>query len=178
MAPLFVSKCIYWLCWDVLMQACVTFFCFCFITMRCSYCLMFVFSSFFSLGWCTCISSSFGLTIILVCSQPQVCLYVNAFSWFLRCLDALVCNVLFSFFVVVHMLPIYIHVFFFWSVVHMLHIYAWLYYFFGWDTNYVCKVADDFAFFSRTYQLCLQGCWWFCIFLEHMSRWVYSENKL
>ena len=148
MAPLFVSKCIYWLCWDVLMQACVTFFCFCFITMRCSYCLMFVFSSFFSLGWCTCISSSFGLTIILVCSQPQVCLYVNAFSWFLRCLDALVCNVLFSFFVVVHMLPIYIHVFFLLvSCSYVAYICMTLLFFCWWDNSYVCKVADDFAFF-------------------------------
>ena len=130
MAPLFVSKCIYWLCWDVLMQACVTFFCFCFITMRCSYCLMFVFSSFFSLGWCTCISSSFGLTIILVCSQPQVCLYVTAFSWFLCCFDALVCNVLFQL-LLLFTCCLYIYMFFFcWSLVHMLHIYAWLYYFF------------------------------------------------
>ena len=164
MAPLFVSKCIYWLCWDVLMQACVTFFCFCFITMRCSYCLMFVFSSFFSLGWCTCISSSFGLTIILVCSQPQVCLYVNAFSWFLCCFDALVCNVLFSVVVVVHMLPIYIHVFFF-GLLFICCIYMhdfiiflggittmfarllMILHFFLEHTNYVCKVADDFAFF-------------------------------
>ena len=152
MAPLFVSKCIYWLCWDVLMQACVTFFCFCFITMRCSYCLMFVFSSFFSLGWCTCISSSFGLTIILVCSQPQVCLYVNAFSWFLCCFDALVCNVLFSFFVVVHMLPIYIHVFFLLvSCSYVAYICMTLLFFCWWDNSYVCKVADDFAFFFRTY---------------------------
>ena len=131
MAPLFVSKCISWLCWDVLMQACVTFFLLLFYHHALFLLFDVVFFFFFSLGWCTCISSSLGLTIILVCSQPQVCLYVNACSWFLRCLDALVCNVLFSVVVVVHMLPIYIHVFFFcWSLVHMLHIYAWLYYFF------------------------------------------------
>ena len=69
------------------------------------------------------------------------------------------CNVLFSFFVVVHMLPIYIHVFFV-GLLFICCIYM---------HDFIIFLGGITTMFARLLMI-------LHFFLEHMPRWVYSEK--